>query len=118
MQRHQVGNCLEVSTEQHHPSSINCEPVNLASPHDHSGSMAFCDITRAVPTHSRLAKLTAIAFLVNDPDRLDPRVALRATKRPLYPQVMAYSTPRLRFVASLDGLLSKGELGRHGADGR
>jgi hypothetical protein len=37
-----------------------------------SGSMAFCDITRAAPTHSRLAKLTAIAFLVNDFDRLDP----------------------------------------------
>ena len=64
-----------------------------------------------------LAKLPAIAFLVNDPDRLDPGVALRATSV-LCPQVMAYSTSRLRFVASLDGLLSKGELGGHGADGR
>jgi hypothetical protein len=40
-----------------------------------------------------LAKLPVIAFPVNDPDRLDPRVALRATKRPLS-TVMAYSTHR------------------------
>ena len=33
---------------------------------------------------------------------------LGPAKRPLYPQVMAYATWRLRFVASLDGLLNKG----------
>ena len=33
---------------------------------------------------------------------------LGPTKRPLYPQVIACATSRPRFVASLDGLLSKG----------
>jgi hypothetical protein len=36
------------------------------------------------------------------PRRLGP------TKRPLYPRVVAYATSWPRFVASLDGLLSKG----------
>ena len=82
---------LRVVLRHHHPGYTNSEPLSQA------------DGDR-VPRH--------------EPDRLDPRIALRATRRPLHPQVMAYSTPRLRFVASLDGLLSKGELGRHGADGR
>ena len=33
---------------------------------------------------------------------------LGPTKRPLYPQVIAYATSRPRFVASWDDLLSKG----------
>ena len=37
--------------------------------------------------------LTAIAFLVNGPDRWGPLAALRASQsRPLYPQVMVYPT--------------------------
>ena len=47
-------------------------------------------------------------------DRQDLPPALRARKVSFYPQVMAYPTSGPKFVASLDGRLSKG----HGTDGR
>jgi hypothetical protein len=81
--------------------------------------MAFGDITRScTPTQTRLARLTAV-FLVNDSDRLDPPVALRALK--------------VSFVSTGDGLFDltaeicgfigrpseqKESWGGHGADGR
>jgi hypothetical protein len=86
MQRREVRSCLEVNPlQQHRPSSTNGEPVKLASPdHDHfEGLMACCTSSPELYINSEpLAKLPAIAFLVNDADRLDPRLALRATKLP------------------------------------
>jgi hypothetical protein len=95
---------------------------NFDSPHhDHFPlrSARFCDVSRADPNFEELSQSTVIAFM--DAITMTAwsfRQRLGPTKSCLYPQVMAYPTLRPRSVASLDGLLRKGKLSGHGADGR